>query len=145
MSYKELEKMLYSTLKYNAEINEYCERLQIRYDELPSIDLMICWRWPILFAYPDSLSLFSHILEKWLPITNHECNELLGRNRQVIFLIYSSYLLYFLCFFQLFSHVTWGSVKSEWEIELALLTWIWTSISFLQFFLPSHLLLKLNQ
>jgi len=42
MSYKELEKMLYSTLKYNAEINEYCERLQIRYDELPSIDLMIC-------------------------------------------------------------------------------------------------------
>ena len=26
--------MLYSTLKYNAEINEYCERLQARYDEL---------------------------------------------------------------------------------------------------------------
>ena len=34
MSYEKLEKMLYSTLKYNAEINEYCERLQTRYDEL---------------------------------------------------------------------------------------------------------------
>ena len=26
--------MLYCTLKYNAEINEYYERLQTRYDEL---------------------------------------------------------------------------------------------------------------
>ena len=34
MSYEELEKLLYDTLKYNAEINEYCERLQARYDEL---------------------------------------------------------------------------------------------------------------
>jgi hypothetical protein len=34
VSYEELEKMLYSTFKYNAEINEYCERLQTRYGEL---------------------------------------------------------------------------------------------------------------
>ncbi len=34
VSYKEFEKMLYSTLKYNAEINEYCERLQTCYNEL---------------------------------------------------------------------------------------------------------------
>src|ERR1044072_1957465 len=34
VSYEELEKMLYSTFKYNAEINEYCERLQTRYCEL---------------------------------------------------------------------------------------------------------------
>ncbi|GBB91230.1 hypothetical protein RclHR1_01840027 [Rhizophagus clarus] len=34
VSYRELEKMLYTTLKYNAEINEYCERLQTCYDEL---------------------------------------------------------------------------------------------------------------
>uniref|UniRef100_U9SHY1 Uncharacterized protein n=2 Tax=Rhizophagus irregularis TaxID=588596 RepID=U9SHY1_RHIID len=34
VSYEELEKMLYSTFKYNAEINEYCERLQTRYSEL---------------------------------------------------------------------------------------------------------------
>ena len=64
MSYEELEKLLYDTLKYNVEINEYCERLQTTIMNFPSIDLMICWRWPILFAYPDSLSLFSHILGK---------------------------------------------------------------------------------
>ena len=34
MSYEELEKILYNTFKYNAEINEYSERLQTRYDEL---------------------------------------------------------------------------------------------------------------
>ena len=34
MSYEKLEKILYNTLKYNAEINEYSERLQTRYDEL---------------------------------------------------------------------------------------------------------------
>jgi hypothetical protein len=34
VSYEELEKMLYSTFKYNAEINEYCERLQTCYGEL---------------------------------------------------------------------------------------------------------------
>ncbi|GES80532.1 hypothetical protein GLOIN_2v1886689 [Rhizophagus clarus] len=34
VSYEELEKMLYSTFKYNAEINEYFERLQTRYCEL---------------------------------------------------------------------------------------------------------------
>ncbi|PKB97341.1 hypothetical protein RhiirA5_433328 [Rhizophagus irregularis] len=33
VSYEELEKILYSTLKYNAEINEYCERLQTHYNE----------------------------------------------------------------------------------------------------------------
>ena len=27
VSYEELEKMLYSTLKYNSEINEFCESL----------------------------------------------------------------------------------------------------------------------
>ena len=27
VSYKELEKMLYSTLKYNSKINEFCESL----------------------------------------------------------------------------------------------------------------------
>ena len=34
ISYERLEKMLYNTLKYNVEINEYCERLQTCYDEL---------------------------------------------------------------------------------------------------------------
>ncbi len=34
VSYEKLEKMLYNTLKYNSEINEYCKRLQTRYDEL---------------------------------------------------------------------------------------------------------------
>jgi len=38
VSYKELEKMLYSTFKYSAEINEYCERLQAHYDELLAED-----------------------------------------------------------------------------------------------------------
>ena len=34
MSYEKRKKILHDTLKYNAEINEYCERLQIRYNEL---------------------------------------------------------------------------------------------------------------
>src|SRR5256885_12368333 len=66
-------------------------------------------------------------------------------NKQVIFLIYSSYSLYFLCFFRLSSHATWESVESGWEMELALLMQIWTSISSLQSFSPSHLLPKLDQ
>ena len=34
MSYEKLEKMLFSILKYNIEINEYCKRLQTYYDKL---------------------------------------------------------------------------------------------------------------
>ena len=42
VSYEKLEKMLYSILKYNAEINEYCEKLQTHYGELSSIDPFPC-------------------------------------------------------------------------------------------------------
>ena len=35
-----------------------------------------------------------------------------AENRRVIFLIYSSYLLYFLHFFQLSSHATWELVET---------------------------------
>ena len=34
MSYEELEKSLYTTLKSKAEINDLCEKLQIRYEKL---------------------------------------------------------------------------------------------------------------
>lgn len=36
MSYEELEKSLYITLKSKAEINDLCEKLQIRYEKLLS-------------------------------------------------------------------------------------------------------------
>ncbi len=34
MSYEELEKMLYDSLKSKAELNGICKRLQIRYNKL---------------------------------------------------------------------------------------------------------------
>ncbi len=34
MSYEELEKSLYTTLQSKAEINDLCEKLQIRYKKL---------------------------------------------------------------------------------------------------------------
>ena len=34
MSYEELEKSLYTTLESKAEINDLCEKLQIRYEKL---------------------------------------------------------------------------------------------------------------
>ena len=36
MSYEELEKSLYTTLKSKAEINDLCEKLQMRYEKLLS-------------------------------------------------------------------------------------------------------------
>jgi len=34
MSYEELEKSLYTTLQSKAEINDLCEKLQMRYEKL---------------------------------------------------------------------------------------------------------------
>jgi hypothetical protein len=34
MSYKELEKKLYSTLKSKEDLNKLCEKLLVRYDKL---------------------------------------------------------------------------------------------------------------
>jgi len=34
MSYEELEKKLYSTLKSKEDLNELCEKLLVHYDEL---------------------------------------------------------------------------------------------------------------
>jgi len=34
MSYEELEKLLYDTLKSKEDLNELCEKLLVRYDEL---------------------------------------------------------------------------------------------------------------
>jgi hypothetical protein len=34
MSYEELEKSLYTTLESKAEINDLCEKLQMRYEKL---------------------------------------------------------------------------------------------------------------
>ena len=34
MSYEELEKSLYTTLESKAEINDFCEKLQIWYEKL---------------------------------------------------------------------------------------------------------------
>jgi len=34
MSYEKLEKSLYTTLKSKAEINDLCEKLQMRYEKL---------------------------------------------------------------------------------------------------------------
>ena len=34
MSYEELEKLLYTTLQSKVEINDLCEKLQMRYEKL---------------------------------------------------------------------------------------------------------------